>query len=291
MIHFKNVEKKIDNEFQLGPFSFHIEPGTVTALIGNNGAGKSTLIRLLTGMVLPDHGFIHRFNDGTEEEEAWKEYIGYVPQTSIGYERFTLKQLAELHNIGYKNWNEAEFDRLIKKFNLPLNKRFDSLSAGMQKQGLTILALARKTKLLIMDEPLSGVDIENQVMMREEWISYLEEDSERAILFATHVPEEVKEFADYIVSLNGGRLTGIYEKDELQQKFGRIWVKDSKAELYHLPGVFEVISDGKVCEIATKDLKKTEEALEVANIEIVMQNSFSFSEILRFLLQELRGEE
>lgn len=291
MIHFKNVEKEIDNEFQLGPFSFHIEPGTVTALIGNNGAGKSTLIRLLTGMVFPDHGFIHRFNDGTEEEEAWKENIGYVPQTSIGYERFTMKQLAELHNIGYKNWNGAKFDRLIKKFNLPLNKRFDSLSAGMQKQGLTILALARKTKLLIMDEPLSGVDIENQVMMREEWISYLEEDSERAILFATHVPEEVKEFADYIVSLNGGRLTGIYEKDELQQKYGRIWVKDSKAELHHLPGVFEVLSDGKVCEIITKDLKKTEEALEVANIEIVMQNSFSFSEILRLLLQESRGEE
>ncbi|MCR6105154.1 ABC transporter ATP-binding protein [Salipaludibacillus agaradhaerens] len=290
MIEMTGVTKTIDKTFTFGPVDFKIEPGTVTALIGNNGAGKSTLLRILTGMVFNDDGTIMRFSSHMEDVE-WKERIGYVPQTMIGYDYFTLSQLADLYRIGFKEWDDKAFQRLIDIFDLPLSKRLDAMSTGMQKQGLLVLALARRTKLLIMDEPLAGVDIESQVKIRELWVNYLDEDPERAILFASHIPEEVKEFADYIVCMYGGGITGTYEKDELQQQYGRIWVTAREEELRNLPGVIDVKLNGTACEVMTKALPETEQMLANKDYEIVMRQSLSFTDILHALLKENRQKE
>ncbi|MCR6109243.1 ABC transporter ATP-binding protein [Bacillus sp. A301a_S52] len=290
MIEMTGVTKAIDKTFTFGPVDFKIEPGTVTALIGNNGAGKSTLLRILTGMVFNDEGTIMRFSLQMKDVE-WKEHIGYVPQTMIGYDYFTLSQLADLYKIGFTEWDEEAFQKLIDMFDLPLSKRFDAMSTGMQKQGLLVLALARRTKLLIMDEPLAGVDIESQVKMRELWVNYLDEDPERAILFATHIPEEVKEFADYIVCMYEGKITGTYEKDELQQQYGRIWVTAREEELRNLPGVIDVKLSGMACEVMTKALPETEQMLANKDYEIVMRQSLSFTDILHALLKENKQKE
>ncbi|UTR12182.1 ABC transporter ATP-binding protein [Evansella sp. LMS18] len=304
MIKFDGVQKNIDRDVQIGPLDFYIEPGTVTALVGNNGAGKSTLIRMLTDMVFPDTGTITRFGKvsdpaGREDEVTWKEQIAYVPQTSIGYERFSLKQLAELQEIGFSSWDWTEFHRLAERFSLPLKKRFDSLSTGMQKKGLLLLALSRSSKFLVMDEPLSGVDIESQEIIREEWVSYLEQDPGRAILFSTHIPEEVKGFADYVVCMKEGALSGRFEKDSLQENYARLWVSAggsvSQEEIIrNLPGVIDVKRSGNNCEIITENLEQTENALAGKNIEIVLQQGLEFSEILRTLLknrEEKRTDE
>ena len=158
----------------------------------------------------------------------------------------------------------------------------------MQKQALVVLALARKTKLLVMDEPLAGVDIENQVIMREEWVAYLEKDTERSIMFATHIPEEVKEFADYIVCMYSGKITGTYEKDDLQEHYGRIWVNNAEEVLRDLPGVVEVKYSGATSELITKAMAETNRELKERNIEIVMHQSLDFTEILNELLKESR---
>ncbi|WP_059104192.1 ATP-binding cassette domain-containing protein [Shouchella shacheensis] len=290
MIDLREVTKTVDQGIHIGPLTFQIEPGTVTALVGTNGAGKSTLIRLLTGMVFADGGYISRFNDAYKGE-AWKEHVAYVPQTSLGYERFTLKQLAELSQIGYEQWDQAKFVRLLERFQLPQKKRFDSLSVGMQRKGLAALALARKTKLLIMDEALSGVDIEGQELLREEWVSYLDEDPDRALLFATHVPDEVREFADYVVCMNGGALTGRYEKDELLARYGRLWTKGKPNLIRNIPGVVDVQVSGGHCEVVTEDKWTTEQALEKESLPVLMQQGLRFSEILRLLLREGKGVE
>ncbi|UTR13239.1 ABC transporter ATP-binding protein [Salipaludibacillus sp. LMS25] len=290
MIEMTDVMKKIDKAFTFGPVDFKIEPGTVTALIGNNGAGKSTLLRLLTGMVFSDEGQIMRFSHRMEDVE-WKELISYVPQTMTGYDYFTLSQLADLYRIGFEEWDDKAFLRLIEMFGLPLTKRFDAMSIGMQKQGLLVLALARRTKVLIMDEPLAGIDIESQVKLREAWVNYLEEDPERAILFATHIPEEVKEFADYVVCLYEGKITGTYEKDELQHQYGRMWVNAKEEELRNLPGVIDVKHSGAACEVVTKALSETEQLLATKDYEIVMRQSLSFTDILHALLKESKQKE
>ncbi|PYZ95026.1 hypothetical protein CR194_05800 [Salipaludibacillus keqinensis] len=289
MIQFKEVEKYIDDQFKLGPINFKVEPSTVTALIGNNGAGKSTFIRLLTGMVFPDGGSINRF-DEKEIDTKWKEKMAYVPQTSIGFERFTLKQLTHLYKIGYETWDEDEFMRLTLRFQLPMTKRFDSLSVGMQKLALLMLALSRNSKVLVMDEPLSGVDMESQEMMRDEWVSYLEADSGRSIIFASHVPEEVKEFADYIVCMNQGQLTGSYEKDQLKQNYGRIWAHGDAKKVRNFSEVVNVHHDERLCEITTRDMEKTVNSIRNEDYEIVMQKGLDFSEILRLLVKEQGGE-
>lgn len=291
MIDLQEVTKSV-NQFQLGPVTMNVKAGAVTAIIGSNGTGKSTFIQLLTGMVFPDGGKIARF-EFEDIEETWKEFIGYIPQTSLGYERFTLKQLAELHQIGYEKWGEGKFKKLVKNFDIPLNKEMDTLSTGMQKKALAILALSRDTKLLIMDEPFSGVDLQGQEMLKQEWISYLEEDSNRAIVFATHVPEEVKEFADYIVCLQGGKIAGEYEKDELLLSYGRLWIQQMEKfdDLRNLPSIIDVKRRGNQLEIITKERMNVIAALEDRGIEIELEQSLRMAEILYLLLQEKEGVE
>ncbi|ADU30517.1 ABC transporter ATP-binding protein [Evansella cellulosilytica] len=288
MIKLNEVKKQIDKNIQIGPLTFTINPGTVTALIGNNGAGKSTLIRMITGMVYTDSGNISRFNN-SYDGETWKEFIGYVPQTIIGYERFSLKQVSELHAISFKSWDKNTFSRLVEKFDIPITKRFDALSVGMQKKALFILALSHHSKLLIMDEPLSGVDIEGQEQMRQEWITYLEEDPNRSILFATHVPDEVKEFADYIVCMKDGTISNSYEKDDLLQKFRKYWVNTKNDKIRNFPGVIHVVCNGTNYEVFSDNIEKTEESFKNENIEVISEQNVHFSDTLRLLLK-MKGE-
>ncbi|UOE96137.1 ABC transporter ATP-binding protein [Alkalihalobacillus sp. LMS39] len=290
VIKLSGVKKKIDKSFDVGPLHLEVNKGTVTALIGNNGAGKSTLLRLLTGMIYPDTGVIDRFGF-TDDEIEWKEWIGYVPQTSIGYDRFTLAQLADLHSIGFREWDNKKFFELLQQFHIPYNKRLDTLSVGMQKKALLFLALARQTKMLLMDEPLSGVDIESQEKIRELWVHYLEEDPERSILFSSHVPDEIKEFADYIVGMDDGRIIGNYEKDNLLQSYVRFWVKGDSTMFSNVPGVISVTESGNQCELLSTNQEETEKALHTMNSYILTKKSLRFAEILSFILRKQKGEQ
>ncbi|MDG5788340.1 ABC transporter ATP-binding protein [Evansella sp. AB-P1] len=283
VISLQGIEKRMDKQVHIGPLTFQIDPGTITALVGNNGAGKSTLIRILTGKVFPDKGVIHRF-DQLYSENEWKKDIGYVPQTAIGYEQFSLKQLGELYQIGYKNWSKDTFNRLIEAFNLPKNKKFETLSVGMQKKGLILLALSHSTKLLILDEPLSGVDLESQELITKELVSYMDEDPNRSILFATHIPEEVKQLADYIVCMKRGTVTGQYEKDHLIQKFKRLWISGSEEKIRNLPGVINVNINGGYWEVMTEQIELTEVALRKENLHVISEQTISITEVLRILV-------
>lgn len=157
--------------------------------MGTNGSGKSSLIRTIAGVIQPNKGTIERFN---VMEEEWRERIAFVPQSSKGFEKYTLQHLASIHEIGFKGWDKEAFSKLVKRYRLPLNKTVGEMSGGMQRRVLVVLALARKSSVLIMDEPLSGVDITAQEWMQEDWLTYLEEDLERAIVFATHALMRLK---------------------------------------------------------------------------------------------------
>ncbi|WP_026674080.1 ABC transporter ATP-binding protein [Alkalihalobacterium bogoriense] len=289
MIKLSDVNKKIDKSFNVGPLTFEVHKGTVTALIGNNGAGKSTLLRLITGMVYADSGEINRFGFTIDQME-WKELIGYVPQTSTGYDRFTLNQLADLHSIGFSGWDNNKFMQLLEQFNIPLNKRVDTLSVGMQKKALLFLALARQTKILIMDEPLSGVDIESQEKIRDLWVNYLEENPDRSILFSSHVADEVKEFADYIVCMHDGNIIGNYEKDNLIQNYARLWVNGTSTMFSTIPAVISITESGNQCELVTANQVETEKALDTMNSNILSKQSLRFAEILSYILRNQKGE-
>ncbi len=284
MITLTDVRKKIDKNFELGPLSLTIEPGNITALIGNNGAGKSTLFQLIMGLIKYEQGEIIRGQEGRDGK--WKDEIAYVPQTALTYYGLTLKQVAEFFQLAYATWNEQEYRRLIKLFHLPCEKRFEQLSIGMQKKAMLLLALCRPSKLLLLDEPLAGVDLEGQEQMKDELVSYMERREEQTILFATHSADEVKTLADYILLLKEGTLLGHYEKDELLATWKRIWIKLDEEKAGQIAGVLHAEEHGEWTECVTANIEMTELNLGENKVKIESEQVMELREILRYLLSE-----
>ncbi|GAB3048657.1 ATP-binding cassette domain-containing protein [Virgibacillus ainsalahensis] len=121
-IEMKGLEKQVD-DFHLGPVDLTIEPGTITALVGNNGSGKSTMLKLLMNLVSPDMGSIHISGKSVHgQDEGWKAKVAYHPQTIIGWDAYTGHTLNTLISQLYPNWDEALFNQIIELFEIDLNK-------------------------------------------------------------------------------------------------------------------------------------------------------------------------
>lgn len=283
MINLINVEKQIDSSFRLGPISVTVEPGTMTALIGNNGAGKSTLFHVMMDLVKKDQGEIVR--ESSNDKDEWKRYLSYVPQIAASYYGFNLIQLAEFFQIAYEGWDNEEFTRLVHLFDLPKNKRVENFSVGMQKKAMITLALSRPSKLLLLDEPLAGVDIEGQEQIKDELVHYMERSDEQTVLFATHSADEVKTLADYIFLLKDGQFVGKYEKDQLIEAWKRIWIRMSEEQARKRTGIIAATEQGELVECITTNIEETEQDLGLDGRQIESIQVMELREILRHLLQ------
>lgn len=236
VIEINNVTKKIDR-FSLGPVQLTIEPGTVTALVGDNGSGKSTLIKIIMNLVHPTEGEISVFGHNNREVDVWKEQIAYQAQTSIGYDAFNGNHLKGLVSRWYPNWNEDLFQQMVTDLNIPLNNRFSKLSPGVQQKLTLALTIARGTKLLILDEPMTFLDIPSKKYITNLLVDWLEQDDTRSIILTSHYAEDVEKLADYIYILRGGKPVGFYEKDSLIEGYKRYWINDmNRLPLFDIPG-------------------------------------------------------
>lgn len=146
------LQKRVDN-FHLGPIDLAIEPGSIITLVGNNGSGKSTLLKLIMNLAIPDTGNIKVFDKFVSgENESWKTQIAYLPQTTIGYDPYTGNQLKSLIAPLYPNWDDALFTEMVQSFDIPLEKRYEKLSQGVQQKLNLALTIPRNTPLLLLDE-------------------------------------------------------------------------------------------------------------------------------------------
>lgn len=244
-IQIEKVEKKIDNFF-LGPMDITIEPGTITALVGDNGSGKSTLLKMMMDLVNYDHGTINLFGYSSQgHNEDWKQFIAYQPQTVIGFDAFTGKDLRNLISHWYPNWDQKLFMKMVTELNVPLNKKFGKLSQGVQQKLTLALTIPRNAKVLILDEPTSFIDIPSKNIIIDLLVDWMEVE-DRAILLASHQAEDIKKLADYIVLLRRGKMLGHFEKEALIEKYCKYWVTEQITS--KIPGEVyrkghEIISD------------------------------------------------
>lgn len=282
-INIKNVQKNI-GQFQLGPLNIDIYPGTITALVGNNGSGKSTLLKLIMNLIKFHHGHITVFNKHVNgEDESWKTNIAYQPQTQIGYDVFTGEQLKQLISEWYPNWDEQLFHKTIRLFDVPLTQKFGKLSQGNQQKLVLALAISRNTKILLLDEPTSFLDIPAKKVLIDLLIEWMERD-ERSIVFASHQADDIQKIADYITVIKNGHLIGNYEKEQLANMYKQIWIKDELPG-ERLPG--EIWRDSQ--SIITNNIDETEASLLKQNIELLKISAIDLEETISLILE--RGNE
>jgi len=220
-LEIKNLNKSFSG-FQLNNLNLNLPTGCIMGLIGENGAGKSTTIRLILDMLHKDSGTITILGkDNNNNIELLKEDIGVVMDEVGIPECFTAKQVGKVMKHSYRNWDKAEYARLLQKLSIPDNKPFSDLSRGMKMKLGIAIAMSHGAKLLLLDEPTSGLD----PVVRDEVVEMFYDftrDENHSILISSHIVSDLERLCDYVAFLHKGKLLLCEEKDVLLSEYGII---------------------------------------------------------------------
>jgi len=219
-IEIKNLTKKYDSKFELGPIDLDIPSGCIIGLIGENGAGKTTLIKSLLNIIKLNKGTINIFEkDISEYESSIKEDIGVVLDDMFFPELLNAKDLNIIMKDLYKNWDVDLYSKYLADFKLPNDKKIKELSKGMRKKLEIAVALSHKPRLLILDEPTSGLDPVVRSEVLDIFLKFIE-DEEHTILLSTHITSDLEHIADEIIFIDKGKLLLQENRDELLDNYG-----------------------------------------------------------------------
>ena len=220
ILSIQNVVKRYDKHMAVDHVSFDIPRGCVFGLLGPNGAGKTSLIRMITTITAPDEGAI--LLDGQRLNERSPEQIGYMPEERGLYKKMKVGEHL-LYLAQLKGLSEAEARKQIghwlEKFEIQSwwNKKIEELSKGMQQKIQFIATIVHKPRLLILDEPFTGLDPINTNLIKDE-IAQLNAAG-TSIIFSTHRMEQVEEMCDYIVLINQGKNVLYGEVQDIKNQY------------------------------------------------------------------------
>lgn len=225
MIQAVDLSKSFGTFKALDHLSLNVEKGSVYGLIGPNGAGKTTLIKLLNGIFRPDEGNITVDGQAVWENDLLKERMIYVSDDLYCFSMATIKDLAQLYAGIYPYWNQDRFERLKEAFPMEESRRLIRLSKGMQKQAAFWLGLCTMPEVMILDEPVDGLD---PVMRRRVWSLMLQDVAERqmTVLVSSHNLRELEDVCDHVGILHQGKM--------LLQKN----LDDAKSNVYKIQAAF-----------------------------------------------------
>ena len=203
----RNLKKYFATQKAVDDISFTIDKGSIFGLLGPNGAGKTTLIRMITGIFFPDEGEI--IFDGKKFDPVHDIiHIGYMPEERGLYKKMKIGEQA-LYLAQLKGLNRADAMAKIKEWFVRLemqswwNKKVEDLSKGMSQKLQFVTTVLHEPKLIILDEPFSGLDPVNSNLIKEEIYKLAQRGS--TIIFSTHRMEQVEEICDHIILVNKGQ--------------------------------------------------------------------------------------
>ena len=220
MLEVKNLVKRYGSKYAVDNISFTVERGEILGFLGPNGAGKSTTIRLLMGALRPDSGSAAVL--GTDVSSPafrdTKEDIGIVLDEAYFPEVLSARQVGKVMVGTYRRWDDAQYQQLLKRFDLPEKKLFKDYSRGMRMKLAIAVALSHDPKLLVLDEATAGLD----PIVRDEVVSMLLEFTraeDHSILISSHILSDLEKLCDYIAFLHQGQLLFCDEKDRLLEEY------------------------------------------------------------------------
>ena len=205
MLDMCHVTKSFGSFKALDDLSMHVPRGTVYGLVGPNGAGKSTAIRHLTGVYRPDKGEITMDGQPVYENAGLKERIGYIPDDIFYFPSATLEEMRRFYRKVYPKFDDKLFEELYDVFKLPRKGQIRRFSKGMQKQAAFHLTICTRPDVLILDEPVDGLD---PVMRRQVWSLILSDVAQRetTVLISSHNLRELEDICDHVGIMDHGRM-------------------------------------------------------------------------------------
>lgn len=284
MIQVNHLVKNFDKIRALDGVNMHVGKGEIYGLVGPNGAGKSTLIRHLTGVYRQDAGEI--FIDGqlVFENNEVKNEIAYIPDELFYFLQADTMEMMRYYKSIYKNFDEKKFYRMQEFFpNIDVKRNIRQLSKGMQKQVAFWLSISCMPQLMILDEPVDGLD---PVMRRQIWSLLLAEVEERkmTVLVSSHNLRELEDVCDHVGIMNKGKIIIERSLEELQGNISKIQVA-CQIGMPKLPPQFQVLHMSNIGRVYTLIVKGNPKEAAKA---IVTEGSYrSIVDVLPLTLEEI----
>lgn len=205
MIQLTNITKRFDDKVALNNVSLCVQKGSVFGLVGPNGSGKSTLIKCLCGVYRPDGGTVTVGGGAVYDNPSVKKRIAYIPDDLYFPATFTPKDMAQFYSSVYSDFSWETYRKLSELFQLDEKKRIARFSKGMQKQVAFWISVCCQPEVIVLDEPVDGLD---PVMRKKVWSLILQEVEERkvTVLISSHNLRELEDVCDHVGILHQGEL-------------------------------------------------------------------------------------
>lgn len=227
------ITKRYEN-FALQDITLSMPEGQVMGLVGVNGAGKTTLLRILAGLARADAGSIEVLGfQMPEQQVAAKRELGFASEDMRLYKSQTLRWHMDFIQSIYPRWDEAYAQELVRRFDLRPEQSLAGFSHGQRVKALLLLNFARRPRLLLLDEPTTGLD----PVARDEVLQALADvlsDEARSVLFSSHNTRDIEQLSDNITFLHQGKLLASKDKESFLDEWRRIvcsgdWTADPSA--------------------------------------------------------------
>ena len=240
--------------FQLGNIDLDLEHGNVMGLVGPNGAGKSTLLRIVMGLIGPDSGRVEVLGHPMPSEQIAAKYdVGFVSEDMRLYGSQTLEFHMRFVESIFPSWDNDYAESLLKIFDLKKEQKIKGISHGQRVKATLLLALARRPRLLVFDEPTTGLDPAVRREVLDEMMNSLADET-RSILFSSHNTLDVEQISDYITFIYGGRIVESRDKESFLDGWRRVRLRNlDNHALPDLPQIKEVQQGGQLIAVVLDD--------------------------------------
>ncbi len=254
MIKVSNVTKYFDTFKVLDNMTMYVKKGTIYGLVGPNGAGKTTIINHITGMLKGTSGQITIDGEPVFENENIKQRVLSISDDWFYYSTYTVKQMALFYKSIYKNFSDERYEAIKQIFDIDEKRQIRKFSKGMKKQVAFWLSLSAQPDVLILDEPLDGLD----PVMRKQVLNLVISDvAERqmTVLVSSHNLRELEDVCDWVGIIHKGKM--IIEKplDDLKgsvQKYQLVTDEQKYLELKNDTDVLHISKTGSVCNVIVR---------------------------------------
>lgn len=225
IVSFQDVSKRYQFKEAVQHLSFDLPAGKVIGFIGPNGSGKTTTFKLMTGLLHPNSGQVLFQNKRVNRIMA--EHMSYLSDTGAVYGFYTVHQMVNYYGGIYADFNVDKATEILEFMQLDGNQRIRTLSKGNLGRLKIVLAVSRQAPLIVMDEPLSGLDPMVRESILKGLISFIDLDHQTVVL-STHEVEEVEPILDMAVLLDRGEVKAMEYTDHIRETFGESimeWMK------------------------------------------------------------------
>lgn len=216
-IKTQNLTKKFNRVVAVDSVSISIESGKIYGLLGPNGSGKSTLMKLVAGLFHKNSGSIEAFGSALSIPD--KADIAYMPTEPYYYDYMTIGTIKKYYSDFYADFSPEKYDRLIEKMGLKQDMKIGSLSSGMAAKLKIAATMSRKAKVIMLDEPLNGIDLIARDLIMSAIIEEAEPDT--AIIISSHLIDVMENILDSVLFIKEGSIVYAADSEDIRKEHGK----------------------------------------------------------------------